>query len=400
MTDSSSWQPVPLGQAIKSAQSGFASGERASDGIIQIRMNNVTTDGNLDWTSFIRVPTSPKQLAKYRLQPGDVLFNATNSPELVGKTAAFGGHGEPVVFSNHFVRLRVDEKKLDSRYLARWLTYQQQRRLFESLCTQWVNQAAVRKDDLLALRIPLPSLPEQQRIAAVLARADRLRRLRRYALDLGDGYLQSVFLRMFGDPVTNPRGWKRVTVGEVVASSQYGTSNKSNSEQRGYPVLGMGNITYSGHIDPTSLSYVELSEDEFRSLRLVSGDIIFNRTNSTELVGKTAHWTYEFDAVLASYLVKLKLKTSVLPEYFKTFLNTGYYKRLFQERCKKAVGQSNVSPTLLKEFPMLMPPVSLQQQFTRIVHRVERLRAQQREAQRQAEHLFQTLLHRAFRGEV
>jgi type I restriction enzyme S subunit len=185
-----------------------------------------------------------------------------------------------------------------------------------------------------------------------------------------------------------------------LASSQYGTSQKSNSEQRGYPILGMGNITYSGRIDLTSLSYIELSRDEFEELRLIPGDIIFNRTNSTDLVGKTAHWNLEMDAVLASYLVRLKPNEQVLPDYFTALLNSRYYKRLFQERCRKAVGQSNISPTLLKEFPMLIPPLLLQQQFAHIVRKFDRLRAQQREAERQAEHLFQALLHRAFRGEV
>jgi len=262
------------------------------------------------------------------------------------------------------------------------------------------NPPSIRKSTIEAWKISLPPLPEQQRIAAILAKADRLRRLRRTARDVSDTYLQSVFLEMFGDPVSNPMGWARATVGDVVAVSQYGTSKKSNSEQRGYPVLGMGNITYLGRIDLTSLSYVELSEEEFEALRLVPGDIIFNRTNSTELVGKTAQWNCKFDAVLASYLVKLKLKKKVLPDYFTALLNTRYYKRLFQERCKKAVGQSNISPTLLKEFPMLVPPLPLQQEFAKVVQKFERLRAQQREAQRQAEHLFQTLLHRAFRGEV
>jgi type I restriction enzyme S subunit len=133
---------------------------------------------------------------------------------------------------------------------------------------------------------------------------------------------------------------------------------------------------------------------------LVPGDIIFNRTNSTELVGKTAHWNREMDAVLASYLVRLKLNEGILPDYFTALLNSRYYKRLFQERCKKAVGQSSISPTLLKEFPMPIPPLPLQEQFAHVVHKFERLRTQQCEAERQAEHLFQALLHRAFRREV
>lgn len=154
MSDLSS---VALKELVLDTQSGFASGKRDEGGIAQIRMNNVTTDGQLDFTAIRRVPRdATKKLEKYLLNPGDVLFNSTNSPNLVGKTALFTVQEEPFAFSNHFVRLVVDPKKLDSSYLARWLTRQQQKGVFELLCTRWVNQAAVRRDDLLAQKIPLP----------------------------------------------------------------------------------------------------------------------------------------------------------------------------------------------------------------------------------------------------
>ena len=190
-------------------------------------MNNVTTDGSLNWSSYLRVPTSQKQIEKYQLRPGDILFNNTNSPELVGKTAVFRDFGEPVVFSNHFVRLRVDEKRVDPQYLAAWFTKQWKNKVFENLCTQWVNQAAVRKEDLLELKLPLPPLTEQKRIASLLARADRLRRLRRTAHDLGDALIQSVFLEMFGDPKTNPNKWKKAKLGDVITSVQDGPHVRS-----------------------------------------------------------------------------------------------------------------------------------------------------------------------------
>jgi len=281
----------------------------------------------------------------------------------------------------------------------RWLYYT----LVKLDLTRLNKSAAVpglNRDDAYEQEIRYPPLPEQRRLAALLDKADRVRRLRRYALELSETYLQAVFLEMFGDVQSNSKGWDRGTIDEAVAFSQYGTSQRSNSEQKGYPILGMANITYSGSLDLASLAYVELSRKEFNELRLEPGDIIFNRTNSTELVGKTAHWNYVFDAVLASYLVKLKLKSHVLPDYFVALLNTSYYKQLFQKRCKKAVGQSNISPTLLKEFPFLFPPLHLQEKLERIAQRIDRLRAQQREAGRQAEHLFQTLLQRAFRADT
>jgi type I restriction enzyme, S subunit len=259
-------------------------------------------------------------------------------------------------------------------------------------------QPNISQDVIRELSLPLLDLSEQGRVAGRLEQADRLRRTRRYALELTETLLPAAFLEFFGDPQRNPRNWDRGIIDDVLIFSQYGTSQKSNPARHGYPVLGMGNITDNGSLGLSALAYVELPKDDFEKLALKRGDIIFNRTNSSELVGKTACWNLDMDAVLASYLVRLRLKPEVLPEFFSAMLNTRYFKNLFRDRCKKAVGQSNISPTLLREFPVYIPPLPLQQKFVALVHRVERLRAVQCEALRQAEHLFASLLDRAFSG--
>lgn len=341
-------------------------------------------------------PDKSKKLRIGWIQPNDVLLSHNATVGRVGVVPQFEGKA---VIGTSLTYYRLNPKWFSPDFFALVLSSQEFQSQLEQIMKQTTrNQVPITRQRELI--VPVLPISEQKRIAAIAQKADRLRRTRRYALQLSDTYLQSVFLEMFGNPATNPKSWDCATIDDVVATSQYGTSEKSNSEKRGYPILGMGNITYSGHIDLTSLSYIELSEKEFSELKLVPGDIIFNRTNSTELVGKTAHWNYKIDAVLASYLVKLKLKKEVLPDYFAALLNSKYFKQLFQERCKKAIGQSNISPTLLKEFPMVVPPLPLQEKFAQIVQKFERLRTQQREADRQAEHLFQTLLHRAFRGEL
>jgi len=104
------------------------------------------------------------------------------------------------------------------------------------------------------------------------------------------------------------------------------------------------------------------------------------------------------DAVLASYLVRLRLKPEVLPEVFSAMLNNRYFKNLFRDRCKKAVGQSNISPTLLKEFPAYIPPLPLQQKFAALWSKWSAcVRCSARRCV-QAEHLFASLLDRAFSG--
>src|SRR5437763_213106 len=117
------WDTLPLTDLVD-AKPGFACGDDPQAGVFQFRMNNVTTDGRLDFTKKRRVPIKTGNLDTYLLAVGDVLFNATNSPELVGKSAFFSGYEEPAVFSNHFLRLRPKAELLEGRFLARWLTLQ------------------------------------------------------------------------------------------------------------------------------------------------------------------------------------------------------------------------------------------------------------------------------------
>ena len=393
----SDWKIVPLGQLLKSAQSGFASGKRDPDGVIQMRMNNVATDGSLDWSSFLRVPASQKQLDKYRLYPGDVLFNSTNSPKLVGKTALFDGYTESVVFSNHFVRLRVDETRLDPWYLARWLTDQWQHRVFESLCTQWVNQAAVRKDDLLSLEIPLPPLPEQKRIAAILAKADRLRRLRRTARDLSDTYLQSVFLEMFGDPVSNPMGWERANVSDLGRVQTGNTPSRSDPENYGSYIEWIKSDNIANDEMFVTRSREMLSEKGLRKGRFVEpGSILVTCiAGSPTSIGNIALTDRKvaFNQQINAVTPHKDVDSTFLYGLFRVV------KPLVQR--STTLGMKRIiTKSKFEKLVLIKPPLSLQQEFAHITHKFERLRAQQREAERQAEHLFQTLLQRAFRGEL
>jgi type I restriction enzyme, S subunit len=290
--------------------------------------------------------------------------------------------------------------RTSSRILPEWIYYYWRfpatRVLAERNMTGTAGQKRVPTSFLEALPIPLPSLDQQRQSLQSLQKADYLRRIRRHALQMMDELPLSAFLKMFGDPRANPKGWDQCTIEDVLEWSQYGTSQKSNTAGRGYPVLGMGNVTDSGQITLSPLAYVDLPADEFEQLKLQPGDVIFNRTNSTELVGKTACWRLQMDAVVASYLVRLRLKPSVNPEFFVSLLNTNHYKTLFRKRCKKAVNQSNISPTLLREFPMYLPPLELQKRFASLSAKHSQFRSVQLEVIRQADHLFQTLLHQAF----
>lgn len=213
------WRTVRLGDVITAADTGFASGERASDGIIQVRMQNLDTRGNLLWRDLVRVPRDGMN-ERFLLQPGDVLFNNTNSTDLVGKSAEFGGHKEAVTFSNHFTRLRVQADMLDSSYLSRYLNSLWCQRVFAELCRKWIGQSAVKWSQLAELTMPLPTLGEQRQIAARLkeqmVEADAARASAEVQLGSVGALLES-FLRVAfcgivplsigRDNATPPAGW-------------------------------------------------------------------------------------------------------------------------------------------------------------------------------------------------
>ncbi|MDR2384606.1 MAG: restriction endonuclease subunit S [Tannerella sp.] len=160
------WNIYCLADIMLKTQSGFAEGQRDDEGIIQLRMNNVTKDCRFDKTAITRVPIN--KIAKtYYIETGDVLFNNTNSPELVGKSVIFEKINEPMVFSNHFTKLCPNSNFLTNRFLYLWLVYNYSIGLFERRCIRWVGQAAVQAENLLSLHILVPSLSDQKDIEII-----------------------------------------------------------------------------------------------------------------------------------------------------------------------------------------------------------------------------------------
>ena len=162
------WRLVRLGELIREAKTGFACGLRDPEGIAQLRMNNLDTRGNFVWDDILRVPRAGNDIEQFLMVPGDVLFNNTNSTELVGKSALFEGYVEPIVYSNHFTRLRTVTEALLPDFLASWVNHQWQQGIFAAMCNKWIGQSAVNADKLLKINFPLPPLVEQQRIGTLL----------------------------------------------------------------------------------------------------------------------------------------------------------------------------------------------------------------------------------------
>jgi type I restriction enzyme S subunit len=235
---------VPLSELVRGVQAGFATGERDPAGTIQVRMNNVTTEGAWDWSSFIRVPTDETIRSFYALQPGDVVFNNTNSTELVGKTALFKERNEPVVFSNHFTRLRTDAQRLAPEYLAHWLLSLWKQGVFARLCDKWIGQSAVQRSKLLALEIPFRPLADQKRIAErlreELAEVERAQSALAAQMQAAENLPAALLREAFCG--ADAQSWQKTTIADIASLVIDGPHVTPTYQPSGVPFLTIRNI--------------------------------------------------------------------------------------------------------------------------------------------------------------
>lgn len=390
----SGWRPVVLADVLVEARPGFACGEDVEDGVFQFRMNNITTDGRLDFTKQRRVPRNTRNIDTFLVECGDVLFNATNSPDLVGKTAYFPGMEELAVFSNHFLRLRPRANRLDGRFLSRWLNLQFERGRFKGMCRQWVNQATVSRDALLAMPLPLPPLPEQRRIAEILDKADALRAKRRGALAQLDTLTQSIFLDMFGDPATNPKGWRVEALGELVETASGGTPRRDVDEYFGgrIPWVKSGEL-HGGIVTATEEGLTDRGLAESSAKVMPAGTVLVAMYGAT--VGAVA--VLGIEAATNQAVCCISPSDQLLANYLVFFLRWSAPALL-----AKRVGgaQPNLSQDLLRRLVVPVPPRELQEVFA---ERVAATAITKRAAFRSSDEmdaLFASLQHRAFRGDL
>jgi type I restriction enzyme S subunit len=199
-----------------------------------------------------------------------------------------------------------------------------------------------------------------------------------------------------------PDGWAWATVEQLSTRVQYGSSAKTNEDSTGVPVLRMGNIQ-EGKFDFDKLKYLPKKHDEFPELLLARGDLLFNRTNSAELVGKTAVFKdTPQPCSFASYLIRVRFGAGCLPDFVSYFINSVFGRAWIADVVSQQVGQANVNGTKLQALAIPLPPLAEQ---TRIVAEVERRLSVVEELEsvvtanlQRATRLRQSILQKAFTG--
>lgn len=298
------------------------------------------------------------------LEAGDILI--ARMPDPIGRACIFPDAMGKCVTVVDVCVVRPNHKAVFSRWLMHLINSEKFKDQIEKHVTGTTRQR-ISRGNLAQLEVPLPPLEEQKRIAAILDKADAIRRKRQQAIKLADDFLRSVFLEMFGDPVTNPKGWPVGTIRDLVESANYGSSAKASSTEGEYPMLRMGNITYEGAIDLTDLKYVDLDENDKPKYLASKGDLLFNRTNSKELVGKTAVYDRDNPVAIAGYLIRVRTNLMGNTHYISGYLNSVHGKTTLQNMCKSIVGMANINAQEMQNIPIVLPPIEVQEKYKEIV---------------------------------
>jgi type I restriction enzyme S subunit len=305
---------------------------------------------------------------------------------------------EAGIATTELIPLRPDPKTLNPRFLAYYLR-----------SPRFVNQAShhvtgskmprVVMDWFWEHEAPIPSPREQFRIVELLDEADRLRRLRREADAKAARILPALFLKMFGDPATNPMGWPMKQLGDLADQRPEYGANASACPRKGVMprYVRITDIRDNGTLSEKEI--VSLDSDDWRRYLLHDGDVLFARSGNT--VGKTyIYRPGDGPCAFAGYLIRFQFRSGeVDPWYVFGLTRTAYY-RGWVESHKRVAGQPNINGQEYSGLLIPEPPQPLQQKFGKLAKEIEQVLTKADGAAEQLEATFSTLLLQAFSGQL
>lgn len=339
----------------------------------------------------VEAPSRARQL----VQAGDVLVSTVRPnlnavalvpPALEGATASTG-----------FTVLRPGSD-LDGRFLFYWVRSAEFVRYMVREATG-ASYPAVSDRIVRDSMMPVPIIIEQRRISAILDHADALRAKRRQIRAHLDALPQSIFHDMFGDPASWPKRWPMGTIGQMAESVQYGSSAKAGA-QGNWLMLRMGNVTDSGRLDLTDLKFVDLADRDVPKYTVRRGDMLFNRTNSKEKVGKSCVVDTDAPMAIAGYLIRVRFRPEHRSEFVSAYLTGRHGVAVRQRLAKAAVNQANINANEMRRIDIALPPSESQEAFAQALASVNAQRAIVQRASAADDQLFASLQSRAFRGEL
>ena len=395
------WKKVKLGD-ICDLRNGVAIKSEdyvTSSNTLNCRMSNIRPDGTFDilYNAKYLPDNFLEKYKNYLLKDGDLVIAMTDmagDPKILGVPTVVKSNGFNIIQNQRVGKLELLTKNIDENYLKLVLQSKKAKNYFKKFSAGGV-QLNLSKKEILNVPIILPTIEEQKKLANLFKIIENFIYLRKEELVNLHFLNKSLFSRMFGDIKTNDKNWEIKKLGEVV-ETQYGTSKKATSVVGEFPILRMNNITYSGEMDYKDLKYIELSDSEKEKFLLKKGELLFNRTNSKELVGKTGLFNLDIPMAFAGYLIRIKPSNLIHSKFLLFFMNSEFMKKLLYNKAKNIVGMANINAKELEDFSIILPPIELQNKFAERIEKIEKLSFEIEEAIKEAENLYNSLISKYF----
>ena len=356
---------------------GVRKHQYCTKGVKLINVSNLV-NGEIDLSNSNRYISQEEAYGRYKhflIDEGDLIIASSGiKVEYLDKKIAFiKKENLPLCMNTSTIRFKVKNKnELDILYLSYFLKSKNFKNQISKLITGSA-QLNFGGSHLKKINLFLPELNVQKKVSTLLLLIDNVIKDMQRKLSILEQLKKSLFTTMFGDIKTNDKNWEIKKLGEVI-QTQYGTSKKATSIVTGFPILRMNNITYSGEMDYRDLKYIELSDNEKEKFLLKKGELLFNRTNSKELVGKTGLFELDTPMAFAGYLIKMKPSNLIHSKFLLFFMNSELMKKLLYNKAKNIVGMANINAKELEDFSIILTPIELQNKFAERIEKIEKLK--------------------------
>ena len=378
---------------------GVRKHQYCTKGVKLINVSNLV-NGEIDLSNSNRYISQEEAYGRYKhflIDEGDLIIASSGiKVEYLDKKIAFiKKENLPLCMNTSTIRFKVKNKnELDILYLSYFLKSKNFKNQISKLITGSA-QLNFGGSHLKKINLFLPELNVQKKVSTLLLLIDNTIKDMQRKLSILEQLTKSLFTIMFGDIKTNDKNWEIKKLGEVI-QTQYGTSKKATSIVTGFPILRMNNITYSGEMDYRDLKYIELSDNEKEKFLLKKGELLFNRTNSKELVGKTGLFELDTPMAFAGYLIKMKPSNLIHSKFLLFFMNSEFMKKLLYNKAKNIVGMANINAKELEDFSIILPPIELQNKFTERIEKIEKLKFEIEKSIEVAQNLYDSLISKYF----
>lgn len=333
---------------------------------------------------------SEKAREKARIIPkGSLLVSC------IGNIGKLGINIEEVAFNQQINAIVHNSKISSSKYLAYLLKYNQKK--LESIANAPVVPI-INKNQFSNFELSIhEELEIQSKIVEILDKAQELIDKRKEQIKTLDELVKSQFIGMFGDPITNPKGWNTCELREGIKEIKYGTSTPPVFSEEGIPFVRATNIK-SGRIIENDMKYI--SEEEAKKIekcKLALGDTIIVRSGAN--TGDNAFVSEEYVGAYGGYDIIVKLNEKINYIFLNAILNSVYRDIIIQPLTRRA-GQPHLNSEQIQSLVIFMPPIELQNQFAEFVKQTDKLKFEMEKSLKELEDNFNALMQKVFNGEL